>query len=76
MLCYHGKDLHLDGHFDADLGGDIVKRFDLWICVLVYDGAISWSNNKQSCIILSTMEVGYMVCSLTLQKAIWLRRFL
>lgn len=37
---------------------------------------IPWSSKKLSCIMLSIMEIVFMVCPATVQEAIWLKRFL
>ena len=71
VLCYKGKDLHLIGYIDADWGGDLDKRKSTsWYAFLLNDCAISWSSKNQSCIALSTMEVEYVACSLTIQESV------
>ena len=43
---------------------------------LLNDYAISWGSKKKSCIALSMLEAKYVACSLMIQEAVWLRRFL
>ena len=76
VLCYQGKDLRLVGYTYADWGGDLDQRKSTsGYAFFLNDYAISWSSKKQSCIALSTMEVEYVACSLTIHEAVRLRRF-
>ena len=78
MLCYQGKkDLRLIGYFDADQEGDIDQsKSTLGYAFLLNDNAILWSNTKQSCVALSTIEAEYVACSAATQDAVQLRSFL
>ena len=76
-ICYQGRDLRLVGYTDADWGGDLDERKSTsGYAFLLNDGAISWSNKKQTCVALSTMEAEFVACSAAVQEAVWLRRFL
>ena len=58
------------------MGSDLDKRKSTSAyAFLLNNGAIIWSSKKQPCIALSTMEAEYVVCSATVQEAVWLRRF-
>ena len=64
VLCYKGKDLHLIGYTNADWGGNLDQhKSTSGYAFLLNDCTISWSNKKQSCIDLSTMEAKYVACS-------------
>ena len=64
VLCYKGKDLHLIGYTNADWGGNLDQhKSTSGYAFLLNDCTISWSNKKQSCIALSTMEAKYVACS-------------
>ena len=77
VLCYQGKDLCLVGYTNADWGSDLDQcKLTYGYAFLLNDCAISWSSKKQPCIDLSTMEAEYVACSLAIQEAVWLRRFL
>ena len=76
-LCYRRGNLCLIGYTDADWGGDLDERKSTSrYFFLLSHGATSWSSKKQTCTTLSTMEAKYVACSVVVQKAIWLRRFL
>jgi len=63
-LCCQGNDLYLEGYTDADWGGDMDERKSTSEYVfLLNNGVISWSNKKQSCIALSTMEAKFVAFS-------------
>ena len=48
----------------AEWGSDLDKRKStLGYTFLLGNGAMTWSSKKQSCIVLSTMEVEFMACS-------------
>ena len=69
VLCYQGKNLGLVGYTDANWGCDIDNRKSTSrYAFLLNDCAISRCSRKQSCIALSTMEVEYVTCSLTIYK--------
>ena len=77
VLCYQGRDLRLIGYTDADWGDNPNQRKSTSrYAFLLNDCAISWGGKKQSCIALSMMEAEYVACSLAIQEAVWLRRFL
>ena len=66
MLCYRGANLNLVGYKDVDWGGDLDERIStLGYLFLLNGGVISWSNKKQSCIALSTIEAKFIACSAT-----------
>ena len=76
VLCYQGGDLNLRGYSDANCGGDSNESKSTSGYVFTLDGgAISWCSRKQDCIAVSTMEVEYVICSLAMQEAIWLRSY-
>ena len=64
---------YTDANWEGDL--DQHKSTSRYV-FLLNDYAISWGSKKQSCIALSTMDTEYVACSLVIQKADWLRRFL
>lgn len=71
MLWYQASDLRLIGYSDADWGGDLDERkATSGYAFLLNNGAISWSNKKQSCIALSTMESEYVACSAAVQEGV------
>ena len=77
MLCYQALDLRLVGYNDADWGSDLDQRKSTsGYIFLLSSGAMSWSSKKQSCIVLSTMELEYLACSIAVQEGVWLRRFI
>ncbi|XP_038695478.1 secreted RxLR effector protein 161-like [Tripterygium wilfordii] len=77
ILCYGGGNLKLTGFSDADWASDRDERKSTSGYVFILSGgAISWCSKKQSCIALSTMEAEYVACSVAVQEAVWLRRFL
>ena len=39
-------------------------------------GVVSRCSKKQTCVALSTMESKYVACAATVQKVVWLKRFL
>ena len=64
------------GYSDADQGSDLDEcKSTSGYAFLLNNGAITWSNKKQPCIALSTMEAKYAACSIVVQEAVWLRRF-
>ncbi|KAL1200824.1 Retrovirus-related Pol polyprotein from transposon TNT 1-94 [Cardamine amara subsp. amara] len=76
-LCYQGSSLHLTGYSDADWASDLdERRSTSGYTFLLSDGAITWSSKKQSSTALYTMEAEFMACSVSVQEAVWLRRFL
>ena len=69
--------MRLVGYIDADWGGDLDQHKSTFgYAFLLNDCTISWNSKKQSCIDLSTKEAEYVACSLAIQEAVWLRRFL
>ena len=64
---------YTDANWEGDL--DQHKSTSRYM-FLLNDCAISWGSKKQSCIALSTMDAEYVACSLVIQEADWLRRFL
>uniref|UniRef100_A0A2N9G1R4 Uncharacterized protein n=1 Tax=Fagus sylvatica TaxID=28930 RepID=A0A2N9G1R4_FAGSY len=76
-LCYHGRDLRLTSYSDANWASDKDERKSTsGYPFILGGGAVSWYSKKQSCIALSTMESEYVACSVAIQEAVWLRRFL
>ena len=74
-LCYQGSDLHLIGYSVADIGGDEEEqRSTSGYTFLLNNGAICWSNNKQTCIALHSMEAEFVACTAAAQEAVWLKR--
>ncbi|XP_074271684.1 secreted RxLR effector protein 161-like [Silene latifolia] len=77
VLCFQGGDLRLKGYLEADWGGDLDEsKSTSGYAFILGGGAISWCSKKQDCIALSTMEAEYVVVSLVVQEAMWLRCFL
>ena len=77
VLCYQGKNLRLIDYMDVDWGGDLDQcKSTSGYTFLLNDYAISWCSKKQSCIALPTMETEYVACSFSIQKVVWLKRFL
>ncbi|XP_070008382.1 secreted RxLR effector protein 161-like [Nicotiana tabacum] len=75
-LCYNRNDLYLRGYTDVDWAGDQNNRKSTsGYAFLLNGGAISWKSKKQTCTILSTMEVEFVSCASTVQEVIWLKRF-
>ncbi|XP_048139595.1 uncharacterized protein LOC125316163 [Rhodamnia argentea] len=65
------------GYIDAVWGGDLDERKSTSGNVLLLNnGVISWSNKKQQCIALSTMEVEFVALLAAAQESTWLKRFL
>ena len=76
-LCYHGRDLRLTSYSDANWASDKDERKSTsGYPFILGGGVVSWYSKKQSCIALSTMESEYVACSVAVQEAVWLRRFL
>ncbi|XP_028751927.1 uncharacterized protein LOC114711676 [Neltuma alba] len=63
-LHYQGNGLRAEGYSNADWAGDLDERhLMLGYAFLLNNRAISWSNKKQTCVSLSSMEVEYVACS-------------
>ena len=76
-LCYHGKNLRLTSHIDADQASDKDEhKSTSGYAFILGGGVVSWCSKKQSCIALSTIKSKYLACSAAIQEAVWLRRFL
>ena len=76
-LCYHGRDLRLTSYNYANWANDKDERKSTsGYPFILGGGAVSWYSKKQSFIALSTMESEYVAYSVTVQEAVWLRRFL
>ena len=73
ILVYRADSLVPLGYTDSDfqLDKDFRNSTSGYLFTLG-SGAISWRSIKQSCIVDSTMEAGYVVAS----EAVWLRNFL
>jgi hypothetical protein len=79
-LCYQGR-LRLDrvvdihGFVDADWAGDLDRRRSTSGYVFnLFGGSISWMSKRQDVVVLSTIEVEYMVSTHASKEAIWLQR--
>ncbi|KAL0347920.1 UNVERIFIED_CONTAM: Retrovirus-related Pol polyprotein from transposon TNT 1-94 [Sesamum angustifolium] len=69
--------LRLVGYSDADGSADRDERKSTSRYAFLLGGTtITWCNEKQACISLSTMEAEYVASTPAIQEAIWLRRFL
>ena len=76
-LCYQRKELRLVGYAYADWAGDLDEcKSTYGFTFLLNNGAISWRSKKQTCIILSTIEAEFVICSTVVQEVIWLRRII
>ena len=76
-LCYQGKELRLVGYSYVDWAGDLDEHKSIsGYTFLLNNGAITWRSKKQTYIALSTMEAEFVACSVAVQEAVWLRRFL
>ena len=76
-LYYQGKDLYLEGYTNTDWGGDLDERKCTSEYVfLLGNRVISWSNKKQTCVTLSTIEAKFVALSIAIQEIVWLKRFL
>lgn len=76
-LSYKGVDLELISYIDVDWAGDLEHHKSIFAYVfLLNGGAITWASMKQTCIVLSTMEVEFVVATTTVQECVWLRYFL
>ena len=63
------------GFSDADWGGSLDDRKSTSGYMFQIGGtAISWRNNKQSCVALSTAEAEHVALAAAAQEAIWLQQ--
>ena len=70
-LCYQSNDLHLKGQTDADYGVDLDDRKStLGYVFLLSNGAISWSNKKQSFAALVMMKAEFVALSTIAQEVV------
>lgn len=77
MLCYHDGDLSLLAYSDSSFSDDPNdNKSTSGYVFLPGRGAISWSNKKQYCTVMSTMKAEYVACALAAMEAVWIRRFL
>ncbi|XP_071723237.1 secreted RxLR effector protein 161-like [Rutidosis leptorrhynchoides] len=76
-LSYYGNDLQLKSYSDADWRVDLDERKSTsGFVFLPNNGTICWSNKKQKCIALSTMETKFVVLSAAIKENVWLKRLL
>jgi hypothetical protein len=70
-------DMRLQGYVDADWAGSAVNRKSTSGCCFSLGPAmVSWCSRKQSSMALSTVEEKYIVLSVAVCEAVWLRKFL
>ena len=66
MLCYHDSNLNLFDYRDANWKGDLDELKSTSGYTFLFNGDfVSWSNEKQSCIVLSIMVASFIACSMT-----------
>jgi len=73
-LCYdgvNGDGLH--GYSDSSMGDHTDDRHSTRLCILLGNGAISWSSRKQRTIAQSTSEAEYMAMTDAANQAVWYR---
>ena len=65
------------GYTDTDWAGDVddYKSTSGYIFLLC-SGAVSWKNQKQTCVALSTTEAEYVAMASTIQETVWLRQLI
>ncbi|XP_075095304.1 secreted RxLR effector protein 161-like [Nicotiana tabacum] len=77
MLVYYSDDLVPIGYTDSDFQSDRDSRKSTSENVFTLGGgAISWRRIKQTCVVDSTMEAGYVAASKVAKEAVWLGNFL
>ena len=76
-LCYQGSDLKIEGYLDVNWARNPDgNKSTFGYVFLLNGGAIIWFSKKQSCVALSTIEAKFVTCSIAMQDAILLKRFL
>ena len=67
--------MRLLGYTDVDWAGSVMdRRSTSRYCFTLGSALISWMSRKQKSVALSTAEAGYIVASITLCEAVWLRK--
>ena len=65
--------INLKGYVDSDwAGGAIDRKITSGCCFIMGSGVISWFNNKQSCVALSTAEAEYVATCSASCEVVWL----
>uniref|UniRef100_A0A2N9G0N8 CCHC-type domain-containing protein n=1 Tax=Fagus sylvatica TaxID=28930 RepID=A0A2N9G0N8_FAGSY len=75
-LCFGLVKLEIKGFTDADFAGETNDRKSTSGYVFLFGGtAVSWLSKKQCCIAKYTMEAEYIVCSIAVSNAVWIKHF-
>ncbi|GBM18541.1 Retrovirus-related Pol polyprotein from transposon TNT 1-94 [Araneus ventricosus] len=77
ILFQCNEDNTLQCFIDSDYAGDpLSRRSTSGMIFMSYGGAVSWRNQRQSCIALSTTEAEFIAASQAAKEAIWLGNLL
>ena len=69
--------INLEGYVDSYWAGSAINRnITSGCCFSMGSGVISWFSRKQSCVVLSTAEVEYVIACSTSCEAVWLQKLL
>jgi hypothetical protein len=67
----------LTGYSDADWAGNLNKhKSTSGYVFIIGETAVSWRNNKLTCVALSTAESGYIALASAAQEAVWMRQLI
>ncbi|XP_028784591.1 pyrophosphate--fructose 6-phosphate 1-phosphotransferase subunit alpha-like [Neltuma alba] len=67
----------LVGYSDTNIGRDEdERRSTSGYAFLLNNGTMCWSNKKQTCIALHSIEAEFVACATIVQEALWLKRFI
>jgi hypothetical protein len=71
------SEVNLQGYIDSDWAGSAMDRKSTSRCCFILgSGMISWLSRKQTSVALSTVEAEYIVASVAIREAMWLRKLL
>ncbi|KMQ86052.1 integrase core domain protein [Lasius niger] len=73
IIYSNSSDSYLTIFTDADYAGDLLtRRSTTGYVSTLGNGAITWSNQRQSCVALSTTEAKYVAASTAAKELVWL----
>jgi hypothetical protein len=74
-VTYHEVGLY--GYSDSDWADNIPdQKITSKYCFILGSSMVLWSNKKQSCVALSTIEVEYVAACVARREAVWLWKLL